>query len=290
MIGLDLASVDGNGHVGMSPAKAAGIRFVISRASYGYWDKSHRAWVITADRAHVGNMQAARMDDLLVGAYMFPIPGASQTPEEQVVVFRDAVNAAGGIDFPPILDIEFPGGVKSTGHDRAELLAWIVRAVVAVRAAFGVSPMLYTSARVLDGEDDDSLNLDTASHPELSDCTLWLARYPFKTRIPAVLHEPSGAPPTPAEGAGWWIWQYQGDALGVPGFTATVDLNKFNVTRLGDRGAHVAWLQRRLGMAEGTPGVFDDATEAAVRVHQAANGLSVDGVVGPATFARIAWS
>ncbi len=57
------------------------------------------------------------------------------------------------------------------------------------------------------------------------------------------------------------------------------------VLELGDRGARVAKLQRLLGIP--ADGVFGRQTLAAVRAFQARNGLTVDGKVGPATWAAL---
>ncbi|MBM7771986.1 peptidoglycan hydrolase-like protein with peptidoglycan-binding domain [Actinokineospora baliensis] len=56
--------------------------------------------------------------------------------------------------------------------------------------------------------------------------------------------------------------------------------------RRGSNGADVALVQRYLGVRP-ADGIFGPATEAAVRTYQARQLLSVDGVVGPSTWARI---
>ena len=62
--------------------------------------------------------------------------------------------------------------------------------------------------------------------------------------------------------------------------------------RRGDRGEDVKVLQRalkRAGFDAGTiDGIFGSRTEAAVRAFQRANGLQVDGIVGPKTWAALA--
>jgi hypothetical protein len=55
--------------------------------------------------------------------------------------------------------------------------------------------------------------------------------------------------------------------------------------RRGDRGAHVANVQRLLGLA--TDGIFGPKTEQAVRAFQQQRRLKVDGVVGPQTWAAL---
>jgi peptidoglycan hydrolase-like protein with peptidoglycan-binding domain len=58
------------------------------------------------------------------------------------------------------------------------------------------------------------------------------------------------------------------------------------VLSLGDRGPEVRELQQRLNGAGASlriDGDFGPATEAAVKAFQQANGLTVDGIVGPAT-------
>ena len=61
--------------------------------------------------------------------------------------------------------------------------------------------------------------------------------------------------------------------------------------RRGDQGRWVTELQQELtrhGFAVDVDGEFGPATEAAVRAFQDTNGLTVDGVVGPLTWASLA--
>ena len=64
-----------------------------------------------------------------------------------------------------------------------------------------------------------------------------------------------------------------------------------NSLRLGDRGETVKQIQQRLsnwGYYTGSvDGVFGSMTEQAVKKFQRANGLTADGIVGPATAAKI---
>lgn len=282
ILGVDYGAVDGNRPPDLTAARRAGVRFVILRAVYGTTPDPHCA----RDR------DAVRSAGLTFGAYLFPLMGASNPPAEtQVKAALASAALIPGKDLPLVLDIEFPRGLAGTGRTRTEVAEWIGRAVTAIREQAGCEPLIYSSARVLDGTDGDALA--GAANEAIAGCPLWLARYPFRTKIPAVLGIDVAAPPVPAVAGdpdGWWAHQYQGDAVQLSGFSATVDLNRWNPLRRGARGARVAWVQRRLGMAEGTPGVWDDAMEAVVVAFQLDRGLVADGVVGPATFAALAWS
>lgn len=291
--GVDYASVDGNHPPDFNAFKKAGGSFVWIRASYGAYDAGHNAWRMVPDPAFARDWAALKnfQPDLRRGAYMGPAVLASHTPEEQIGVFRAAVQDVGGlipgIDFPPCLDIEFPQGIKGTGLDAAGVLDWVRRAVAEMRRLFGCWPIIYTSGRVWNDTDADCLANPPA--PDLVSCPLWLARYAYATRQPAVLPPPDGAPPpvpTPW-GDEWHAHQDQGDALGVPGFTATTDVDRFRVAKQGDHGGHVAWYQRKRGLV--ADGAFGPATAADVKAFQTSRGLVADAVIGVGTFCAAAW-
>lgn len=73
-----------------------------------------------------------------------------------------------------------------------------------------------------------------------------------------------------------------------PGFSHTVDANRFHNVAPGLKGTIVKWVQRRVGVSD--DGDFGPVTEAAVKKFQAGHGLVDDGVVGPATFAWLSWA
>lgn len=282
ILGCDYAAVDGNAKPDFAAARGAGLRFAVVRAAYG----------IEPDPTCARDRDAIRAAGLVFGAYLFLVAELSAPhPEQQV---RAAVRAAGlipGRDLPLAIDVEFPRVLSGTDRSRGELGAWIGRAVTAARTETGADPIVYSSARVLSGTDTDALAGE--ADEVIRGLPLWLARYPFKTRIPSVTGGQAAAlppPPVPrvaGDADDWWIHQYQGDALGLPGFTRTVDLNRWNPLRRGARGARVARVQRQLGMAEGTPAVWDDAMDAAVREFQSRHGLEPDAIIGPATFAAL---
>jgi lysozyme len=86
----------------------------------------------------------------------------------------------------------------------------------------------------------------------------------------------------------WWIHQYQGDALRLPGFSGKVDMNRFNTMVKGATGDRVKWVQRRLDIAQN--GRFDDAIDRALRAFQKKKGLVSNGVVDLKTFVSLCWS
>ncbi len=287
VLGLDVASVDGNKPIDWVSAKKAGARFVVIRGTYSTW----------ADPLYTKEAQRARDAGLIVGSYLFPLLGVtSPTPKEQVEKFAASVKLVRSKDFAPCLDVEFPGGIKKTGRTRAELLQLVYDFAALLDTVYKCKPILYTSARVWDGTDEDSLAA-SGSAKTLIDSPLWLARYPYKTRIEAqgdgedekLNVAKLAQPPVPVA---WgennvWIHQYQGDALQFPGFSATTDLNRFFAVGFGSSGEKVRWLQRRLGMVQ--TGFFDSATLGCVRDFQSRSSLQADGVVGPMTFAALSW-
>ncbi len=285
-LGIDIASVDENKSVDWTQAKAAGVKFAIFRGTYITWQDP--TWKRESDRA--------RAAGVVVGAYLFPVMKLSApSAQAQVTAFAKYVQLE-EFDFPPVLDVEFSKGITATGRTRKELLAWVREAVAAFKTIYEASPIIYTSARVWDGEDSDSLNVDALgiTTPELLECPLWLARYPFKTRIGAVTADlVVSSLPLPPVPKAWgdmsnvWIHQYQGDALKLPGFSATVDLNRFFELKQGASQERVKWVQRKLSLKP--DGNYGPITFNAVRSFQKSNGLLADGVVGPKTFARLCW-
>lgn len=283
--GIDHASVDANKPPDLAAAKAAGLRFVFIRASYANW----------SDPTCARDRDAVRAAGLIFGAYMFPVMGKDHpSPEDQVTVALRSAQLLPHKDFPLVLDIEFPKGIAGTGLTRPEVAAWISRARAEAVKQTGVDPIIYSSDRVLDGTDADALagTADSA----VRGCPAWLARYPYKTRIPAVIDDATvsrlARPPVPkafGDADAYFFHQYQGDALKLPGFSATVDMDRFNLLHFGTRGTRVAWTQRRAGAVEGVTGLWDAALDYAVRSFQTEHGLDADGVIGPATFAALAW-
>ena len=286
MFGVDYASVDGNNPPDWAAAKASGLTFVIARGAYGVYH----------DPIMPRDWDAIRRAGLVRGAYLFlRYMKDGVTPEDQVKAFEAAIPGGfASTDFAPALDVEFPGGLAATGMTAAEAIAWTTRAWRAMVDTFGVAPMIYTSARVW-AED-----LHNPMIQELLESAPWLAKpWPWAVRSPARLRWPytgGDFDPTvpPMWGRqNWWIHQYQGDALRCPGFTATVDLNRFHDLACGETSTRVTWMLRRLGPIERIDpmqaATFDAFTATRVREFQRAWHLVDDGIVGVRTFAALSW-
>jgi len=261
-LGVDVASVDGNKLINWSATIGAGCQYAILRGAYDTW--ADPTWKREADRARTAGM--------IVGAYLFPVLAVSApSPEDQVAAFASAVGPVSSTDLPPTLDVEFPGGIARTGRTRPALLTWIRAAIAELKKTYGVAPMIYTSARVWDGDDADSLDVDGLGVPvpEILECPLWLARYPFKAHTKVVTQGPQfdalQLPPVPkawGDATNVWIHQYQGDAIDLPGFSSTTDLNRFFDLAKGAKGERVRWLQRKLQLSD--DGDFGPDTHQAV--------------------------
>lgn len=289
ILGVDTASVDGS--VGDWPKAKIQVPlgFAFLRCEYG--DKE--------DSAFAREWKGAHAVSLPCGAYGFlrhPRNGhAVPSPTDQaqaMIATLDSVNFTPGVDFPPTLDVEFPGaGASETGLSTAELIARVLEAWQVLRDHYGVPPILYTSERVW-RED-----LHNISAGPMVASPLWLAKYPFAAghfgvrdaaTVNAIAWPPLPKPWLAAASAGGWVHQYQGDAVQVPGFSAAVDLNRFNVPLHGEQSPRIGWIQEQLGVT--VTGIFDDATVEAVKNFQAVNGLSADAIIGPKTFVKLCWA
>lgn len=285
IFGIDTASVAGNKNPGWAQAKAQGpISFAIIRSNYG----------TTVDKTFARDWPRMAEAGLVRGAYLFlrfPRNGKGvASPQEQAEAMVATLGALAPGDLPPTVDVEFPGGRGETGLSAGACLDGVRAAIAVLAAHYGAAPLVYTSARVWR---DDLANLGA---PDLVQSPLWLARYFYKAGTTAARDAAAFAngqrtpavPPPWGDADNWWIHQYHGDAIGLPGFpSGNVDMNRFNTLIQGARGQRVKWVQRRLGLLE--TGRFDADMVAAVRAFQVDHDLVADAIIGPRTFARLAW-
>lgn len=76
------------------------------------------------------------------------------------------------------------------------------------------------------------------------------------------------------------------DGIAGPDTFAAMGLHELVLLRIGSRGEQVKKLQTALGI--GADGVFGKGTKAAVEAFQKESGLTVDGMAGPKTLAKMA--
>jgi peptidoglycan hydrolase-like protein with peptidoglycan-binding domain len=197
-------------------------------------------------------------------------------------MFIDHVQLEPNHDYVPMFDVEEESDVL----DPSGMYDWTLRVCKKLRDHYGAWPGMYTSARVW------SENLGNHDAGELLECPLWLAApWPWKVETPVHL---DGAPnyspktiPRFGDATNYWLYQYQGDATQWPGFSSTVDANRFHIVARGSHGTIVRWLQRRVGAF--VDGDFGPLTELAVKAFQIKHGLLADGIVSPLTFAPLSW-
>ena len=280
--GIDVS--DYQDPVNWSDLARQGIKFAFIKATEGRASKA---------ATFKDKWQKAKSVGILRGAYHFFRP--SRTGEEQADNFLDALSGAGGLganDIAPVLDIEVKDGVSSP-EIRKQSLIWLSK----VEAAIGRRPIIYTGSSF----GNDVLG----SEPKFANYPLWVANYTLSK------------PWVPARWTSCAIWQYIQEAK-VKGISSKVDLNWFNgseaalqafatgnvsqvngdslfsdLINRGDEGDAVKDVQRKL-IAKGfdvgpdrDDGDFGSLTESAVRRFQQANNLPINGIVDPATYAKL---
>lgn len=296
IVGVDYASVDANRPPDWLTVKAAcagagsSLGFVSFRGAWGMYADP------VVQRDWIGAGQAGLVRNAYLFLRMAPNIVQKMPPEDQVHLFADNVGALTSRDIIPTIDVEDNAGSASVELDL------VTRAWETMRSIYRAAPMMYTSARVWK---EDLQNLPAGA---MRASPLWLAKpWPWKVHTYARFggayfddgNNDPVVPPPWGDNGNWWIHQYQGDAFPVSGFTNTVDLNRFHVMRLGERGDRVKWVQRRVFgfgaeySAGGNPadidGIFGPSTLAAIKVFQSLHGLVADGIIGPKTFAPLSW-
>jgi peptidoglycan hydrolase-like protein with peptidoglycan-binding domain len=287
-LGIDTYGLDGNRIRDWARAKAqVPISFAFFRSNFGTFP----------DTAYKKEWPRIKSAGLIGGAYLFlrfPNPevdkkyGPSPAPAKQAQALIDTVGRIHPSDFPPTIDVEFPnGGREITGMTAQECLDHVRIAWKVLKDYYRAAPIIYTSERVWREELKNLRALDLIESP------LWLKDYPFREG-PAryskeVVRFKPRVPAHWGDITNWWIHQYQGDAVKLPGFaTGNVDMNRFNTLVKGASGDQVKWVQRRLGIT--VNGLFDAAMETALARFQHSRNLPATPVVDPQTFAYLCWS
>lgn len=290
IVGVDYASVDGNQPPAWDDTKKAcasansTLGFVSFRGAWGTYADP------VVQRDWIGAGKAGLVRNAYLYLRMRPDTIKVMSPEDQVARFADNVGTLSDSDIIPTIDVEDNAGSAPLELDL------VMRAWEAMRSIYRAAPMIYTSARVWK---EDLRNLPAGA---MRASPLWLAKpWPWAIHTPANLsgdrftngaNDPAVPPPW-GDNGNWWIHQYQGDAFPMTGFKNTVDLNRFNVMRQGERGDRVKWVQARLGGAispwTDVDGIFGSHTLESVKAFQREHLLVADGAIGPKTFATLSW-
>ena len=292
-LGIDYADTDAinkPGVAGFAQAKAAGARIVIPRAVFGR--PANGQAPVYLDQYWARDKNDIVAAGLIRSSYLFVcVPTKARpapSPEVQVAAFYGYVQLnkpkAGEKpnDMVPFFDVEMASDALSADA----YYDWILEVARLMRSAFGAWPGMYTSERVW------TEVLKDHAAGQLANCPLWIAKpWPWAVRTPVHLDGAPGYNPTtiPEFDHGWMIYQFQGDGLGMPGFTpGAVDMNRMNIVKRGAKGATVRWIQARAGNLT-VDGDFGPNTEARIKQLQAAYALGADGIVGADTFTLLTW-
>ncbi|WP_333742453.1 GH25 family lysozyme [Streptomyces ardesiacus] len=255
------------------------------------------------------DFKAVSATSLLRAPYHFFDPKGTGDGAAQADHFVRTARAAGysgtkAGELPPVLDVE------SVWVNGKEVCPKALRAgqldvfLKRVKAAFKVTPIVYTRASFVNG-------CMAGKGQVFKDYPLWLARYGSGSREPQ---------PVPGAGS-WTFWQYTETERvpGVPGAKNTVGKADRNVYRgtlaqlralanldgtpapprpgtswptvkSGQRGVDVTTVQLLLtarGHAVKADGVYGTGTVAKVKAFQKTQHLPTDGIVGPQTWTRL---
>jgi Glycosyl hydrolases family 25 len=268
---LDYALVDGNAPPDFTAARAAGAGIIGIRGAWGYRGASATDPTLRRDQV------AARAAGCQVFGYVFL---DYQTPwQPQCDALAAGYKRLPG-DLPVALDLEVDN--VPPGCTPASMVAEAESALQYLQGLYGQhSVMVYTSQEQWQ---DHFGNLDSAI---LGSVPLWLKTpYAWNARNPPHLDDvgpmlrtkdiprPWMRPGSP----GIFLRQFQGDAVGFPGFSSTVDISLFLELLPTPTDPRQAWLAARCKE-------LCDSTDVAVL--QASVGLVADGICGPRTFAAL---
>lgn len=295
-LGVDYANTDTinkPGIDGFTKAKAAGARIIIPRGVFGrpaggqtpvYRDAY---WARDKDDIVAAGLKRSSYLFVCVPTKAYP---NTPSPEVQVDAFCDYVQLDGPTsgqkphDLVPFFDVEQHSDLISAD----EYYDWILEVAKLLRSAFGAWPGMYTSDRVWTEE------LKGHAAGQLANCPLWIAKpWPWPVKSPVHLDGAVGYSPTTipqyGDATNWIVYQYAGDALGMPGFSpGATDTNRVNLIKRGSKGTIVKWIQARAGNLA-VDGDFGPKTEARIKDLQAAYALTADGIIGSDTFTLLSW-
>ena len=200
-------------------AKASGVNFGFVKVTEGngYTDS-------VADCT----MQSLKANGIRRGVYHFARPDLGNSPEAEADWFVSQTRGYMHDGVIPVLDWEPSGSYKTWSW-------WALRWLQRVEAAWGVKPMIYTSASVIQMTDWTSVANGNYG--------LWVAGYP-RGYAGETLRDPGAVPysvsPWPFAAA----WQYSSTG-NVPGIGSRIDVNWF----YGDAGTWARYAGSKAGSA-----------------------------------------
>lgn len=135
-------------------AKKDGYEFIMMKATEG---KTYQ------DPKFGERLPKAKESGLLTGAYGFSRPGSNK-PEEEAAALLSQIKAVGGVDLPPMLDMEDNGGLSD-----ADLQKFCTSWREEIQKTDKRKPILYVN-----------VNFYNKLKPIVKDFVLWLAEYGVK--------------------------------------------------------------------------------------------------------------
>jgi peptidoglycan hydrolase-like protein with peptidoglycan-binding domain len=293
-LGIDYANTDHilpPGISGFTKARATGARLIIPRAIFGGLRGPFQDSYWARDKAVIVEAGLNRSAYLFITVPTKANPGTPQ-PRAQAEAF---INYVGNELGPPMLgkrhqsmvpfiDIEMASDVLTAD----QYYDWHLEVAQILRDYYGAWPGIYTSNRVW------IENMKRHAAGKLAACPMWVAKpWPWAPRSPAKLDGAPGWYPTTipqfGDSTNWMVYQYQGDGLGMPGFTpGAVDMNRVNLVRRGAKGSIVRWIQARAG-GLAVDGDFGPLTDARIKALQSSYAIAADGIVGADTWTLLSW-
>jgi len=200
MLGVDVSHW--NGSPDWAAAQAAGVRFVIAKATEG------TSWV---DPKYASFKRAAESLGLAFTGYHYATPSSVRGDAVAQADNFVRASALGDSNLVPALDLEETGGLGT-----AQLTNWVKDYLAEVLAKTGVKPLIYTSPAFW------NLKMGNSTWFADNGYRIWVA------------HWGVDAPRVPAQswnGLGWTLWQFADDPA-LPGFSGKVDHDWYAGTSL----------------------------------------------------------
>jgi GH25 family lysozyme M1 (1,4-beta-N-acetylmuramidase) len=194
--GIDVSHWQGKPN--WAAAKAAGVRFVIAKATDG---------MTGVDPQYARNRSRLRANAIPFSAYHYARPDT--TPGDAVAEADHFINTArlDGRNLLPVLDFENNANALTP----EELADWAATWLARVEERLRVKPMIYTNTRFWTERMADTTSFAVSGY------RLWIRDLNVDTpTLPAAAWD----------GSSWTLWQYTVKG-GLPGFSGRVDRNRY---------------------------------------------------------------